>query len=784
MPQVVYDANGNEVTDKVVYDAQGNEVHGGVPKLNPIISEPTFLSRLKEGGLGMIDMVKSVLEGPVPAAQKFSEQFVNNMATSNHPIGSAALDIGELGTGLPLRNIGEDVSKGNYGAAAGDVAIPLLTLAAFHGASKLRGGAPVSEVPSELPKLNPIGGSEVPLELPTKPIEPIASHAPADFGLKPLPSTNATVMDALLPSSLKGPDLGIKSPLSTNATVFDALLPESLKQPSVMASHSLDGLAAIHPPEDRPIPDIENSTPHIPNDASEAVIPKAGQAKPMDIGKLDIGMTQAELNSPNKVLLNYETTRPIVEAIVGAQDRKLPWINATLTKAAPFVDGLGNDQLSMLGKVLDGVMRPEDVTPDIAQRAAGLRSILDAIHEQIPPKSRPNMKDVGYLDNYFTHVANEDPQQKSLLSYFFGKKPELGKESGSLNDLYEQGLGDPNSPFVKTRTGDLTDINYNAKQVIRAYVQSIARTIFDKPAVSIATDALKNVPEESNLKDLATWYIKNYSGYDAEQSLHKVWAGFANNLSQKTARSFLDWNVPLHMLHLGEVPASVFPELGAKYTAIGMKDLPKNIGDMAQNGLIQGEVIPPSFRTLGEKYQTASQFFNVVERIVKGIAYGGAKQKFLDAGDSPEVAKIKAIAATKDMTYMVDPARKMKGLSPESNIMGGELASITGNQFRGVPFKIVEQYKNIIKNTKNDPAKTARLIAGASLAASGAAAGAHTFHMNVGSLISPTLWGAFGNAMKDVAVDLGRGDLGKAITDTVLWATPGGQQLKKLIKVL
>jgi len=523
----------------------------------------------------------------------------------------------------------------------------------------------------------------------------------------------------------------------------------------------------------RPIPDIVNSTPVDPVVPSDITMPRAGMASPT----VDVNKWVANIKSADKILDSYESTAPISSGIRGAQDRMLPFMNSSLKQMEPLLGNNATENTAIFN-ALDGKLDPATLSPDLQQKVSGLRQQLDAIHAGIPG-------DVGYLSDYITHMREGNAANQTLWGYFFGKKP--------IYDPLQPGtpsaLGDINNPFTEQRTGALQDYSTDLPKVLRAYVSSIARTKFMDPAVTAAKEQLTSIPDTlPKVKAVADAYIRNVTHYNAEGQLAKEYNDWANAVANTYTRSYLDWNVPLHMLHLGEIPSSVFPELGSKYTTIGARKFAMNPAattrEIASNGLLQNSVVPPAFQTVAERWQTAANFWNVAEAVTKGIAYNGAKARALDMGMSESQAVMKAIADTKDMTYTVDPSRMAKGLTSQSNIAGGQIASRVGQQFKGVPLKIVEQYSNIIKNTFDSPqkaAQTARLLFGAGLAATGTVMGAHTLHMNPSNLLKPTVLGPFGDFITTVGNDLAKGDLAGAIGDTVAWVTPGGQQLKKVI---
>lgn len=523
----------------------------------------------------------------------------------------------------------------------------------------------------------------------------------------------------------------------------------------------------------RPIPDVLNSIPVEPVIPSDITTPRAGQATPT----VDVGKWSANIKSADKILDDYESTAPISNAIRNAQDSRLPFINTSLKAMEPFLGSNNNENIVMF-HALDGKIPMENLPESTAVKVEGLRNVLDTIHSGLP-------EDVGYLSDYITHMK-DDPSfgQKTLWDYFYRKSHVLDEP---LQTGDEGAIGNVNSPFTERRTGKLLSYSTDLPKALRAYVSSIAKKKFDEPAVEFAKSQLDSIPSTlPKVRAVAEAYIRNYTNYDAEGQLAKEFQDWSNAVANTYSRSYLDWNIPIHMLHLGEIPSSVFPELGSKYTAIGAKVFASNPAmltrELGANGLLQGSVIPPSFRTIGERYQSTANFWNVAESVTKGIAYAGAKARAIDLGMSDKAATMKAIADTKDMTYTVDPARMAKGLTSQSNIAGGQVSSRVGQQFKGVPLKIIEQYSNIIKNVKNNPTKAARLAFGATLAAGGTAAGLHTLHLNPMNLLKPTVGGPFGDLMYTLAQHAIKGDLGAIIGDLAAWATPGGQQVKQLIK--
>jgi hypothetical protein len=519
----------------------------------------------------------------------------------------------------------------------------------------------------------------------------------------------------------------------------------------------------------------------------ETVIPQPGQAKPVK----DISGFTANFTSPDITLASRSITKPIADVIVKAQDQKMNWIASTERELSDLSKGLGKSDRIQLGQLIDGQDIP-NASPELRLRSQQARTILDSVHEMFPEGATRAGEDVGYLENYFTHIHHQ-PEDissaiNSIIDHHFGifKSPQdlADVEGTSTGDLYEKGLGKPGSPYVEPRQNNARTIQYDVNKVFPAYIESAAKVIFDKPAVEAAKAQLAKIPD-SNLKELATWYIKNYSNYDSLPGLHKAWNSWASTIARTTSRSLLGFNTGLQTLHLARIPANMWPELGTKYSSIGLKEVATHPiqawTEAAKLGLLQNEIRPMSFKTPLEKFDSLSNFLSLADYLDKAIGYHGYKRMMLDQGSSAEQASLDALKFTKRVSQTTDAARQMKGMSSESNVMGGEVASRLGWQFKQVPAKIVEQYMNIAKGMKDNPQAATRMVAGVGLALA-ANEGLRTFHLDPYHMIPSGAWGAFGTTVTKVANSLSKGNWEKALMDSALWAIPGGQSLKRQIE--
>jgi hypothetical protein len=313
---------------------------------------------------------------------------------------------------------------------------------------------------------------------------------------------------------------------------------------------------------------------------------------------------------------------------------------------------------------------------------------------------------------------------------------------------------------------------------------------FDRVAVDSAKEFLKTVPdkniygEPSKIKELASWYIKNYTRYDAMPGLTKGWNDLTSQLMRTTGRSMLGFSTGLQTLHLARIPANLYPELGEKYLAAGVKAL---AGQSAKNawteaaslGLLQNEVRPFNFKTPMERADSILSFMSAADFLDRSIGYHGFKQMFLDQGLDEATASAQAIAKSKSASLVVDNARPIKSFNPEGSPAGAAWRLAT--QFKQVPIKIIEQYVGIAAKAKQDPKTAARMVAGVGLTVAAAEAGLHTFHISP-KQAAIQMGGAVGTVVQSVYSDLAKGDIVSALKKTALWITPGGMSVERQLR--
>jgi len=516
----------------------------------------------------------------------------------------------------------------------------------------------------------------------------------------------------------------------------------------------------------------------------------------------DISAFRAEFSSPHVVMDNFSNSRSVIQPIMQANDEKYKWLATIQREFADVSKGFNGVARKGLTYLLNGeepVLEGSNIGISVLrQQAEQARNLLDHVWELANDKSPEG---VGFIDRYITHIKAqpEDFQSavKSIIENQFGKESGLYKifstnneklPTDDIGDYYETGIGSPTSNFIKTRKGQLQDIETDYNRIIPTYLESMAKVIHDRPATDIAKEALEEIPQ-GKLKEYLTGYIKNYTRYDADAELAQAWNGLANQIATTNARSVIAFNPLVHIYHAGQLPANVWPELGTKYSMEGTKQFLSNpiqsYQELAKNGLFSNMIRPMQFQTPMQKFDTISYYMNMVESIVKGIGYYGFKARALDQGMNDLDATMHAITQTKNATATVDPARNMRYFTPESNILGGQMPRIA-KQYHQIPVKLVEQFARAASDFKQNPAKAARYIAGTAIAGAGAVTGLHTLHVNPLTLGGTVLGGAgqLGTVMTSVIRNLAKGDLPGALGDIATWVTPGGATAKKGIKLI
>lgn len=698
--------------------------------------------------------------------------------------------------------------------------------------------------PPAMPQANATGPATPPIgNIETPPTPTPASQLVKEAPLPPI--EQPTAVRATGPVMSARPEIGdIQPPVNPNANarpfgstvrgineagqkVYDTAREPVIKPQAASAEGPVLGasetpLAGKKPGVANP---LSNTAP--PSGTGEAAVTNAAiQNTNKEAGSKDLSRFRVELGSTDKALRSRPETAGIADAISTAADQKAQWIATTERQLAEHTKGLSKNDLNALGQIIDKGAQVGD-NPDLVKRAANIKGILDQIHSELKIPESAGGK-MGYIENYLTHI-NKLPEDdiksaiKQIWEYHVGKpfndmfgsgELKAPQKGSGLGDMFDKGLGNPDSPFRKTRGAVEKPIEMNPNKVLPAYIESIAKLKFDRPAVDAAKDIIKTLPDlniagkPSRLKETAQWYVKHYSNYDSMPGLSEGWNDLTKKLMRTTARSMLGFSTGLQTLHLARIPMNLYPELGSNYMLQGMKAVAKNpmaaYREAVTNGLLQNEVRPWAFKTASQKFDSISSYMSGADFLDRSIGYNGFKKMYMDQGMNEAEASAKAIAKSKASSLYIDSARPSMGFTRDGKFFGSGLGNLT-TQFKQVPAKIIEQYVEIASQAKQDPAKAARMLAGLGVAAGGAAAGLHTLHLSPKQFALQTggaslqVAGSIGREfvplMKHVSQSLIDGNVTQALQDTqdwvtsehpinaakkaALWAMPGGMSLKR-----
>lgn len=484
-----------------------------------------------------------------------------------------------------------------------------------------------------------------------------------------------------------------------------------------------------------------------PKAETAEALPPPGAATPFnDMSRVET--ITSNFKTANKVLLEHPETASMMDGMQRAQDKKMAWIGTTLrtlsaaNKGINSLTGLSGLQGAKLASDLAMTQEPADMQSMLGQispklgipytqaaidSALGWAKFREEVHAQFPPKAGPAGRNVGYLSRYLTQmeslVGDTDLRRgiNQIWDYSikgglrstidaFKQNPILKPKTGGAFDKFTT---DPSSPYVKTRTGKIQDMELDIRRIEAAYVNSAAKVIFDRPMIQNAKLQAMDLPQ-SALRDFATATIKNVARYDAHPELDRAWTAMTSSVLKTYARSVLGFNPVVAGYHAYRLFTDVWPAIETKYLVQGAAEFGKNplkaMQETARLGLIPSDVKPWSFKTIGEKGNAMLQLFSIGDYFSRSIGYQSFKAKYLAEGLSPEEATLKAITQTKNTTQLVDPIRTQRllfGKGPE----GGLIHLIT--QFKQQPTMIAEQYIDVLKHSTQDPAAFAKL--GASL---------------------------------------------------------------------
>jgi hypothetical protein len=366
--------------------------------------------------------------------------------------------------------------------------------------------------------------------------------------------------------------------------------------------------------------------------------------------------------SADKNLEQNPWTKPIADYIKGTSTKDVGEIPKEIFKSQVYgiIDNirgkfLTSKEKEQVGILLDNFreipLNLKGFSPKALDVADGYRKLLDSIWDFAKAHNVVTRagKMPGTINEYFTHIMNQpdlaeelkasiaalfDPiargEFKNLIrdriQQYYNKEqvPLTGEQHGE--QVYVRPKPTPTSPFIERRTGELTNIEYNSDRVMRAYVESLARLIYDKPAVLKAREVLERVPKNTTLWRNANWYIRNYAGYDA-LDLSNIVRNVTGAITGMGTRSILPFSVNLQMLHLARSVGQVIPEAlstGPLNVFNGFAEFAKNpiqaVRDARNAGMLQQSQIPIAMKRVGEEFDQIGNFFDAGNTIAKSVA--------------------------------------------------------------------------------------------------------------------------------------------------------------------
>lgn len=314
-------------------------------------------------------------------------------------------------------------------------------------------------------------------------LKPGMAGSPAPVETGPLLSNQELAMNQLRKGAPEGPELTNEqmamNALTQNRGYGETAVPFKLK-PGELPTYDVNGnivAPAVKAPETLPTYDLDGNI----------VPPKTGFSN-QELGMKQLQMSRGELPvelpakpvAPENIPLKVETPEPVVPEIKKAISTKLP------TKQEPgIIDSFDNLFARWIGKrdaaktsgiqeavaqtvpqeyASDVIQYMEgtktDVAPEVKDIAAGLRSKFDELFA----RAKDAGMDIGYLQNYLTHIWKESPTEVEAL---YKSAKETFRFAGNRKvPTYEEGLQMGLSPKYNNPTA-----------ILGEYVQKMEETI-------------------------------------------------------------------------------------------------------------------------------------------------------------------------------------------------------------------------------------------------------------------------------------------------------------------
>jgi DNA repair protein RadC len=295
-----------------------------------------------------------------------------------------------------------------------------------------------------------------------------------------------------------------------------------------------------------------------------------------------------------------------------------------------------------------------EVFEPIIHRIRGDKELTDIIGQR------------GYIRGYFPH-------------YWEQMKAKYGERDAALiakHILPERFV----SRSLKERESNAWLGNVSIFDVVPAYIQSTMRTIHDIPAYNRALQHLENVPDGSPIREFAGWYVDNYMGVNTRDYLgliprdHPI-IKLSRWIAYRHYDATIGLNIKTWSVNTLQTLSNTVPELGTKYTAIGIRELATSEGRKKFHdagllfdypGIESGILGERTYRRIMHGGMALAEYVN------RGIAYLGGLEQAHDLGLVGKAAEHHAMDVVEktQFTYSKESAiRTLDSLTPDMKVL-------------------------------------------------------------------------------------------------------------------
>jgi hypothetical protein len=302
----------------------------------------------------------------------------------------------------------------------------------------------------------------------------------------------------------------------------------------------------------------------------------------------------------------------------------------------------------------------------------------------------------GYIRGYFPHYMEQ-------MKAKYGKQY-LGMVRAMLPDKFV-------SKFLKERESETWPNDVSIHDVVPAYISSTMKTVHDIPAYTRALKIIKGLPE-GPARDFANWYADNYMGQPSAKEgflvHHEKYQRFSRWVANRYYDNLIGLNYKTWAINLGQTVTNTYPELGAKYTRLGIKELFTKEGrrKFHESGLLfDYPGVESGILKEGIKRRILHGGMAGGEYVNRGIAYLGGLEQAKDMGLVGHAAEMHAmdVVDKTQFAYGKESAiRALENLPPDLRV------------FQTFPLKEAEFVRNLVvdayKGGKAERAKLGRFI--------------------------------------------------------------------------